>query len=125
MTQNNPEETKFGLQIAIIVISNIIAFILGIFFTPLKKLIYAEEEQYCKFMVYGSAPHGYKINVTKWFKKTTSINCGWFKERKETEFNKIKFLHCPFGQKPEIINVAMYRGGYCPFDSKSLKKFKK
>lgn len=93
----------------------IIGFILAIFFTPIRKLIYAEEEQFCSFNVKGSNNYvADKIKVTKWFRKTTSINCGWFEDRTEKEFNNVKFLICPFGRKPRY--AKNFTGGCCPFD---------
>jgi len=99
----------------------IIGFVLALILTPIRKLIYSEEEKFCAFIVQGGNEKVSRvIKVTKWFKKTTSINCGWFEERKKSEFNGNKFLYCPFGHRPP--RAKTYHGGYCPFEKKP--KFK-
>lgn len=117
MDSNNTSLVETAWEIA----KYVITFILGILFTPIKKLIYSEEERFCSFVISGSyRSTGNNIKVTKWFRKTISINCGWFKERTKSEFNQIKFLICPFGKNPP--NAGTYHGGYCPFDK--IPKFK-
>lgn len=102
----------------------IITEIVNIFFTPIKSWVGTEKEEFCSFYIKGTNNYAEgTIKVSKRFNKITSINCGWFNDRKEIEFNGIKYLHCGFGQKPP--NSGLYHGGFCPFDTESKKLFVK
>lgn len=117
MNNNNTSIVEITFEI----VKYVITFLIGIFFIPLKKLFYTEDEKFCVFIVKGSNEKiGRAIKVTKWFGKTTSINCGLFNERRMIEYNKIKFLFCSFGRNPPF--TKNYHGGYCPFDK--IPKFK-
>ncbi len=105
-----------------LIVGAIIAEVINIFFIPIKKWIYSEEEEYCTFHIKGTHNlTGNPIKITKRFRKIKSINCGYFTERKLIEDNNMKYLHCYYGKHVDIIKRS---GGYCPFDIKSVKMFK-
>lgn len=100
------------MDILTIVVTAIIVILIGIIFKPVRDWFYSKNEEYCAFMrVPGESKTLRPIIVTKTIGKTKQINCTWFKERENKEFNGKQYLHCDFG-KP--LNNAK-RGGKCPF----------
>ncbi|TSA30272.1 MAG: hypothetical protein D4R68_01070 [Ignavibacteriales bacterium] len=113
-------------DIAKIAIPSIITFTLGILFTPLRKWISSETDEYCVFTTWGDWNKGtHPIKVKKRFNKTVNINCTLYKRRTKESLNNINYLKCYYGTKPLKAPANYSSGGYCPFDTTSLKKIEK
>jgi hypothetical protein len=101
----------------------IITYFLGIFSTPLRKLVYSENKEYCTFDNNYTMREAMKhpriirseIIVKKVLGKTTNINCPYYKS-KDTEIIKHKgekkYLQCKYGKifDPEKEDIKK-----CPF----------
>jgi len=105
------------------IISIVVGFILGIFSTPLSNWVFSKDNEYCAFDPHltlqdrkenqYSVRHG--IIVTKYFGKTTNINCPHYKS-KNTKIIKNKgerkYRYCKFGESTDSEKEDIKK---CPF----------
>jgi len=124
--QTTATNNDFGLlQLAIIAITAIVSFVIGILLTPIRKWISSEHDELCSFVVHNSPfKELHQIKVKKRFNKTVYINCTLFNRQEKKTLNNSDYLFCNFGTSPKNVPYN-YVGGYCPFDTTSQKIFKK